>query len=322
MQRNFNTHPGESLCMNAHRNPVSLFAPRLAALAAVMALCTIASAVWAATPAAGPSTTLTHRVTGHETLMDIARQYDLGFVELRAANPGVDPWQPGEGREIVIPTMHLAPQAQHRGIVVNLAEMRLYVYQGDGAPVVSFPIGIGREGWETPTGITHIVRKRRNPTWVVPASIRAGNPRLPAEVPPGPNNPLGDYALSLAWPGYVIHGTNKPDGIGRHVSHGCMRLYPEDIAKLFGMVSVGTQVNVVDQPVKLAELGGRLYLQVDPSKDQAIEIERTGSFSPEPLPDLKRTIEAFPGSAAFDIDWPLVWQAARERRGIAVPISR
>jgi L,D-transpeptidase ErfK/SrfK len=274
-----------------------------------------------------PPTYAIHRSAGPNTLMDIARRLDLGFVELRAANPGVDPWRAGEGRAIVVPMLHLVPApgdgaAAGQGIVVNLAEMRLYLFQGVGAPVTSFPIGIGRGGWETPTGVTTIVRKRKDPTWVPPASIRAGNPRLPARVPPGPNNPLGAFAMNLGWPSYVIHGTNKPDGVGRRVSHGCLRLYPEDIERLFSLVEVGTAVTVVDQPVKLGWIKGALYLEVHPNQQQAAQLQLTGSFDPEPLPDLGSRIQSFAAGTDVEIDWPLVEQTARERRGLATRISR
>lgn len=272
-------------------------------------------------------TFIIHKGAGPDTLMDIARRYDLGFVELRAANPGIDPWHAGEGREIVLPTLHLEPSVgadagARRSIVVNLAEMRLYLFRGPGVPAMSFPIGIGREGWETPTGTTTIVQKRRNPTWVPPASIRARDPRLPAQVPPGPNNPLGAFALNLGWPSYVIHGTNKPDGVGRRVSHGCLRLYPEDIERLFDLVEVGTPVTIIDQPVKLAWLGDALYLEVHPSQTQAVQVELTGSFLPEPLPDLLASVERALGGRIADIDRPLVAKVAQERRGVAVRISR
>jgi L,D-transpeptidase ErfK/SrfK len=277
--------------------------------------------------AAGPQAVRIHRSSAPDTLMDIARHYGLGFVELRAANPDIDPWRAGEGREIVLPSLHLDPWSDHRsegrrGIVINLADMRLYFYLGVGVPAVSFPIGIGRDGWETPTGETRIVLKRDKPTWIPPASIRARNPRLPAQDLPGPNNPLGDYALNLAWPRYVIHGTNKPDGVGRRISHGCIRLYPEDIERLFALVEVGTPVTVVDQPVKLARINGQLYLEIHPSQQQALEVELLGSFSSEPLPDLYRMIQHFPGVEGTEIDWSLAMQVARERRGIAVRISR
>ncbi len=214
-----------------------------------------------------------------DTLLDIARRQDLGYNEIVAANPGLDPWLPGEGARVLIPSRYILPSAPREGIVINLAEMRLYYYpppQRDGKGVVmTFPIGIGQAGWATPLGETRIVGKKRNPAWTVPASIRAasaaaGEP-LPPVVPPGPDNPLGSYALRLGMPGYLIHGTNKPFGVGRRVSHGCIRLYPEDIEVLFAEVSQGTPVRIVDQPYKLGRADGRLYLEahapvVEPGK--------------------------------------------------------
>lgn len=269
-----------------------------------------------------PASFTVHRVSGAETLMDIARRCGLGFVEIRAANPGVDPWLPGEARAVILPSLHLEPAADSDGIVVNLADQRLYFFAGQGLPPVSFPLGIGRAGCATPTGKTYIASKRRNPTWVPPASIRAARPDLPAAIAPGPNNPLGAFALNLGWENYVIHGTNRPEGIGRRVSHGCLRLYPEDIERLFALVSVGTKVAIVDQPVKLGWVGGQLYLEVHPSQSQADEIERSGRFSPEPLGYLRGMIENYPGAGDLEISWPLVQQTAQQRQGLAVRISR
>ncbi len=195
-------------------------------------------------------------VQGEETLLDIARAYDLGYDEILAANPGVDPWTPPTGQRVLLPTAHVLPDAPREGIVINLAARRLYYYppQRSGPPqrVITHPIGIGREGWATPLGRTKVAKKHAAPAWTVPASIRRehaakGDP-LPAVVPPGPQNPLGSHALRLGWSSILIHGTSKPAGIGMRVSHGCMQLYPEDIAPLFDAVPVGTPVTVVDQP--------------------------------------------------------------------------
>lgn len=195
-------------------------------------------------------------VQGEETLLDIARAYDLGYDEIRAANPTVDPWTPPVGQRIVLPTAHVLPQTSREGVVINLPARRLFYYPPaePGAPrrVITHPIGIGREGWATPLGATKVARKHASPAWTVPASIRRehaakGDP-LPAVVPPGPDNPLGSHALRLGWSSILIHGTNKPAGIGMRVSHGCIQLYPEDIAPLFEAVPVGTPVTVVDQP--------------------------------------------------------------------------
>ncbi len=204
-----------------------------------------------------------------DTLLDIARRFGLGYNEIVAANPGVDPWLPEPGTEIVVPARFVLPSVPREGIVVNLAEMRLYYFpprQRDGSGVVmTFPLGIGQEGWATPTGVTRIVDKRRDPAWVVPESIRRasaaqGEP-LPAVVPPGPDNPLGKFALRLGITSYLIHGTNKPYGVGRRISHGCLRMYPEDIEILFDEVEVGTPVRIVDHPYKVGRAEGVLYLE-------------------------------------------------------------
>jgi len=262
-----------------------------------------------------------HKVQKDETLIDIALTEGLGFVELRAANPGVDPWIPKVGETLVLPTAHLLPDAPRRGIVVNLAEQRLYHFPPGGSPV-TFPVGIGRAGCETPTGETRIVRKRERPTWTPPASIRAERPNLPAAVPPGPGNPLGDHALDLGWESLVIHGTNQPLGIGRRVSHGCLRLYPADIAALFEAVAVGTQVRILDQPVKLGWSGGELYLEVHPSQLQADELEASGRLTPEPVFGLDFKLLRAADKAAVRLDWRTIEAAARERRGIPIRVTR
>ncbi len=207
-----------------------------------------------------------------DTFVDIARSYTLGYDELVQANPEVDPWLPGAGTEIVLPTHYVLPDAPREGVVLNIASKRLFYYppvpEGEEIIVETFPIGIGREGWATPTGATKVVSKARDPVWFVPASIRkehaeAGDP-LPAQVPPGPDNPLGHRVLGLGMPGYLIHGTNKPAGVGMRVSHGCVRLFPEDIEYLYSQVPVGTPVRIVDQPYLLGWRGGDLLLEAHP----------------------------------------------------------
>ncbi len=262
-----------------------------------------------------------HRVQKNETLIDIALKEGLGFVELRAANPGVDPWIPKVGQTLVLPTAHLLPDAPRRGIVINLAEQRLY-YFPRRRPPVTFPVGIGRAGCETPTGETRIVRKRERPTWVPPASVRAERPDLPAAVPPGPWNPLGGHALDLGWESLVIHGTNQPLGIGRRVSHGCLRLYPADIAALFDAVEVGTPVRIIDQPVKFGWSGGELYLEVHPTQTQADELEAEGRVTPEPVFGLDAKLLRAAGETAVRLDWRTIEVIARERRGIPIRVTR
>ncbi len=208
-----------------------------------------------------------------DTLIDIARRYGLGYKEIRAANPGVDPWLPRAGTAVLLPTRFVLPDAPREGIVLNLAAMRLFHYPppaaGEPRLVITHPIAIGREDWPTPQGRTEVVAKVKDPSWNVPASIRAehaaqGDP-LPAVVPPGPDNPLGRYALRLGLPGYLIHGTNKPAGIGMRVTHGCVQLYPEDIESLFPEVAVGTPVRIVDQPVLAGWDRDELYLEAHPA---------------------------------------------------------
>jgi len=194
-----------------------------------------------------------------DTFVDIARTYNLGYDEIIEANPGVDPWLPGEGTPILLPTRFILPDAPREGIVINIASKRLFYFvpeNEDGVrAVLTYPIGIGREGAATPLGETTVTAKGRNPVWFPTASIRReyaaeGNP-LPAQVPPGPDNPLGKFVLKLGMPSYLIHGTNRPAGVGMRVSHGCVRLFPENIEHLYDLASVGTKVTIVNQPYLL-----------------------------------------------------------------------
>jgi L,D-transpeptidase ErfK/SrfK len=267
-------------------------------------------------------------VAAEDTLLDIAYENDLGFVELVAANPGVDPWVPGEGTRVTLPTQHILPDAPGEGIVINLAEMRLYYFPpegkasgGDGG-VRSYPVGIGRTGLSTPTGTTEISAKIPNPNWYPTRRMREEDPSLPTVVGPGPENPLGDYALNLGWPAYLIHGTNKKWGIGRRVSSGCIRLYPAHIADLFDRVRSGMPVRVVDQPIKFAWVGGALYVEAHTSQQQAESLEKTGSFKPDPDLDLDALVAKARGGRDTAIDWPRLREAVAERRGIPIRISR
>lgn len=263
-----------------------------------------------------------YRVKEGETLLEIARLHDLGFIELVSANPGIDPWVPEAGRTVLLPSEHILPDAPRQGIVINRPELRLY-YFGDGTgPVVTYPIGVGRQGRETPLGSTAIAAKRPNPTWTPPPSIRAERPELPATVPPGPENPLGLFAMNLGWENYVIHGTNKPYGIGRRVSSGCIRLYPEDIERLFDTVKIGSPVMIVDQAVKLGWAGGELYIEAHPTVAEGDELEERGWYTPTAVPGLKERILGAAGRHAARIDWPAVARAEQAKRGIPVRITQ
>jgi len=213
-----------------------------------------------------------------DTITDIARRFSLGWEEIQRANPGVDPWIPGAGTDILIPGRRILPNAPQEGIVINLPEHRLYYFpkpkkKGDPRVVVTYPVSIGKMDWHTPLGDTRIISKQKNPSWHPPDSVRKehaerGEP-LPAVVGPGPDNPLGAYAMRLAiTPGaYLIHGTNNPLAVGMAVTHGCMRMYPEDVEALFPTVPVGTKVRIVNDPVKTAFVGGELLLEAHPPVD-------------------------------------------------------
>lgn len=210
-----------------------------------------------------------------DTLSDIARRFNVGYEEIVRANPDVDPWLPRAGTRIVLPTQFVLPDGPRSGIVINLAALRMYYFpprqKGELQTVVTHPIGIGRVGWNTPLGATKVTAKRANPVWHPPASVRKehaadGDP-LPAKVPAGPDNPLGKFALNLGWPSYLIHGTNQPYGVGIRASHGCIRMYPEDIAALYDDIPVGTKVTVVNQPMLYGRRGEQIYLQSFPIFD-------------------------------------------------------
>ena len=213
------------------------------------------------------------------TLSDLAREYGLGYDEIIAANPDVDPWLPGEGTPVLLPTQYVIPDVPREGIVLNIASKRLFYFpdaeEGRPQTVMTYPIGIGRVGWETPLGESQVVSKAVDPTWYVPASVRqehaeAGNP-LPSVVPPGPDNPLGSRVLKLDMPGYLIHGTNQPYGVGMRVSHGCVRLYPENIELLYDLVEIGNPVLIINEPYLLGRTNGELYFEAhEPLEDDTV----------------------------------------------------
>jgi L,D-transpeptidase ErfK/SrfK len=264
---------------------------------------------------------LTEVVAGYEdTLSDMARAHGLGFEEITRANPDVDAWLPGEGTAVELPTRFLLPRAPREGIVVNLPELRLYYYPPGGKTVLTFPISIGRMEWGTPLGRAKVVSKVVDPSWYPPESIRqehaADNRPLPRVVPPGPDNPLGRHAMRLSLPGYLIHGTNKPAGVGMRVTHGCIRMYPEDIAALFKIVPVNTPVRIVNQPYKLGWGEDGLYLEAHPplDEDQAGE-----QWTPTAITRL--LVEATEERAA-QLDWERAESVFRSASGIPLHISQ
>jgi L,D-transpeptidase ErfK/SrfK len=261
--------------------------------------------------------------TKDDTLLDIARRHSLGYDEIVHANPGLDRWAPGDGTPIVLPTRYILPDTPREGIVLNIAEMRLYYYPpvstGAERVVYTFPVSIGRMDWKTPLGATKVVAKDIDPAWRPPASIKAEHAAegdiLPDVVPGGPDNPLGRYAMRLGVPGYLIHSTNKPFGIGMRVTHGCVRMYPEDIEWLFGMVQVGTPVRLIDQPVKVGQMNGVLFLEShEPLEEDNIPIKVT-------LEQVQRAVIAKTGPDMPGVDQAALEVAVEQISGIPVSIS-
>ena len=257
------------------------------------------------------------RLEKGDTLPDIARHFSLGTNAISAVNPGVDVWVPEAGKRIMLPLSFILPDTPRKGIVINLATMRLFAFKGDSKSLVvtTYPVGIGTKERPTPTGQTRVVRKAARPTWHVPASIsedhrKKGDP-LPSEVPPGPLNPLGECALYLSKSGYLIHGTNKPASIGLKASNGCMRLYPENVKMLFNDTPVNTPVDIVNQPYLIGQRNGVLYMEAHtPLEDSgALELEKTYAKL--------KTIEKKSGRT---LDWKKVKEVQAEARGIPVPI--
>lgn len=267
------------------------------------------------------------RVHGEETLLDIARQFHLGYDEMVWANRGVDIWLPGDGREVVLPVAQILPDAPRSGLVANVAARRLFHFLPPDASgkrrVVSYPIGVGREEYPTPLGSTSVTRKRAYPDWRVPASVRRahalrGDP-LPAVVPGGPDNPIGTHVLDLGWPTYIIHSTNKPAGTGLRVTHGCLQLYPEDITRLFGEAEVGSDVTVVDQPILAGWRGDQLLLEVhQPLEEHAL----TASASEAVAAVAIRKALAARGRDDASVDWGRVRTYVQAQAGYPLPVLR
>jgi L,D-transpeptidase ErfK/SrfK len=284
------------------------------------------------TLAPGPSdvvgTLLVTTVAGEDTLPDIARRFNVGYEEVVRANPGVDPWLPGSGRDVLVPTRFVLPDAPHEGVVINVAAMRLYYFPkaGPGEPqrVITHPIGIGKVGWQTPEGTTKVVARVKDPVWVPPVSVRKEHLEngdvLPPKVAAGPDNPLGAYMFRLGWPSYLIHGTNKPYGVGMRSSHGCVRLYPEDIAILYDSVPLGTPVRVVNQPVVLGWSGDTLYAE----SYGVLEDDRRGEHAVPRMPKGKSIGALWQRIKAHqpEIDWDRVRDVATQARGIPVPVMK
>lgn len=265
-------------------------------------------------------------VTRYEdTLLDIGRRFGIGYEEIVNANPGVDAWVPGAGVRVTIPSRFILPDAPREGIVVNLPEHRLYYYPkpkpGEPAVVQTYPVSVGKEDWTTPVGVTRIVDKRVRPTWYPPESVRAEHAAqgrfLAKAVPPGPDNPLGEFAMRLGLPGgaYLIHGTNKPTGVGMPVTHGCIRMFPEDIEHVFQQVPVNTTVRILHQPSKMGWLGDTLYLEVHGMLEGQKDPETYG------LTQLTRAVVAATKDRSVQLDWKHAEQVFARATGVPEPLS-
>ena len=251
-----------------------------------------------------------------ETLIDIARENNLAFPEIMSANEGLnDPWVVEPEVSLLLPRRHLLPSTKREGIIVNKGDLRLYYFAKDNS-IYTFPIGIGRGDWETPTGKARITGKKKNPYWTVPKSILEEEPHWPKVVKPGPENPLGSRAIYLSMPGYLLHGTNKPWGVGMKVSHGCIRLYPEDIETLYELVSQGESVEIIDQPVKSGWYGGVLYLEVHSMHPYGLEDKQVVENNLRLLPQAAKSLQSSAKHYIVNVDWKKVVDIVKKASGV------
>ncbi len=261
-----------------------------------------------------------------DTLYDLARKFSLGSEELIRVNPGVDPWLPGAGTKLVVPGRHILPPAPHEGIVVNLPEHRLYYYpkpkkRGGPREVITYPVSIGKMDWRTPLGETHVISKQKDPIWIPTESVRkehadAGDP-LPARVLAGPDNPLGAYEMRLAAGNgtYLIHGTNNPIAVGLAVTHGCIRMYPDDVEALYPLIPVGTKVRLINEPVKVAWVDGRFLLEAHPPVDAQGQ-----SFEPN-IDQFAEMLRAAVGETTVAIHWDYAREVLAKADGVIATVG-
>jgi len=301
-----------------------------AALMALLALGSVqqAQAVQYVIPSAGDAVVGADQgveTVYEDTLYDLARTYGLGSEELIRVNADLDPWLPGAGKKVIVPGRHILPPGPREGIVVNLPEHRLYYYpkpKHDGPRlVITYPVSIGKMDWRTPLGLTHVMAKQKDPTWYPPASVRQehlkdGDP-LPSSVPPGPQNPLGAYALRLAAGKgtYLIHGTNNPIAVGLAVTHGCIRMYPEDVAALFPLIPVGTPVRLVNEPVKVAWIDGELLLEAHPP------VDAQGQSVEPNLEQFSEMLQLAVGDSTLAIHWDYAREVLQKADGVIATVG-
>jgi len=267
---------------------------------------------------------ITDRLRAEDTLVDMARMHNIGHFEIRAANPHLDPWLPRPGAEVLIPQLHVLPDIAREGLVINLAERRLYFFTDrwpdrDGPVVSTHPVGVGLLDRATPVTTARVTAKVDDPAWYPNQKtrewyLREKNEVLPPVVPAGPENPLGRHALILDADGLLIHGTHRPAGVGMRVSQGCIRLYPESIANIIGEVPIGTQVRVIDQPVRIGRRDHRLYLEVDPAGDEPATAHNEAVWR-----DLRARLEQ--RADVLEVDWEAARAAFERADGVPVVVA-
>ncbi|MBF0381467.1 MAG: L,D-transpeptidase family protein [Magnetococcales bacterium] len=256
-----------------------------------------------------------HIVKADETLMELARVYGMGYNEIALANPNVDPWEPKLGSRLTGSFIRILPGLDNPSdIIINIPEMRLY-HRVEGGLVDTYAIGVGREGFITPTANSKLIRKQKNPSWYVPLSILQEKPELPAVVKPGPENPLGSHALYLSLPGYLLHGTNQPFGIGRRISHGCIRLYPEDVKEFFNNATIGESVRLVHEPVKAGWRDNQLYLEVYPLFSEEIAQDKEKQLATMATTVVNNALHRRP-DLVVQIDWGAIDRFVRRPDGM------
>ena len=283
--------------------------------AAILSVCAEAASNFASDDIIGELSYVT--VSYNDTLPHIAKSFSMGLTEVEIANNHIQRWLPGTGAKVLLPSKYILPGGGRNGIVINIPEMRIYYYHED--EIYTWPIGVGREGWTIPYKSGTIIGRHKEPSWYPPESIRKehaaeGDP-LPKVVPPGPDNPLGKFALRLSLPGYLIHGTNKDYGIGMRVSHGCIRMYPGDIEELYRVTTVGTPFRIINEPVKLGLQGNRIYLEVHPHmSEDAIPQEQLEH-------KLQKRINALTSGRHMSLYWDIISHSLRHPSGVPTAIG-
>lgn len=265
----------------------------------------------------------TAAIRTNQSLLDLGLRYNLGYYEILEANPELHPKLAKPGTEVTMATQFILPDTLREGVVVNLAELRLYLYPEGGKQVITLPVGIGKYGWDTPIGEAEIIDKRKNPKWYVPEGVYLDMKKrgviIPRIWPAGPKNPLGKYAMRLSIPGYDIHGTNRNDGVGRRSSAGCIRMLNEDVAEVYANVEVGTKVTIVNQPFKIGVDSQHVFLEAHmPLYEKSTAIQKHDFF-----PDAKAVVEAFLKTHKnATIDWSQVKLAVQNFSGIPFQIGQ